>query len=325
MRSRAEVVKLVNSWIGKKESDGSHKSIIDIYNSYTGGLPRGIKMSYSWAWCACTWSALAIKLGYTDIMPIEISCGLLVEAAKKMGCWTEKDSHVPKIADAILYDWDDNGRGECTGWPDHIGTVVEVYPEAGYMVVTEGNCADMVKKRTVSINGQFIRGFVTPKYDESEVSPPIILTPGQSISSVAHEVIAGKWGNGDYRKNQLIACGYDPKAVQNEVNKILNGNADILDETTTLPIQVPETVKATCYAKARQTLYVGTYVTTDRLYCRNDAGTNKKALCVIPKGCQVTCYGYYTPFNGTDWLLICFKSNNTYYEGFASSKYLKMI
>ena len=41
-------------------------------------------MEYSWPWCACTWSALAIKLGYTDIMPIEISCPELIIAAKKM-------------------------------------------------------------------------------------------------------------------------------------------------------------------------------------------------------------------------------------------------
>ena len=53
--SRQKVVALARSWIGKNESDGSFKSIIDIYNSYEGTLPRGIKMQYDWAWCACTW------------------------------------------------------------------------------------------------------------------------------------------------------------------------------------------------------------------------------------------------------------------------------
>ena len=55
MRSRSEVVKLVSSWIGKKEADGSYKEIIDIYNSFTGAFPRGIRMKYGWSWCACTW------------------------------------------------------------------------------------------------------------------------------------------------------------------------------------------------------------------------------------------------------------------------------
>ncbi|MFQ7535872.1 MAG: hypothetical protein ACLRL6_00060 [Clostridium sp.] len=40
MYSRQAVVDLVESWIGKNEADGSYKSIIDIYNSFTGAFPR---------------------------------------------------------------------------------------------------------------------------------------------------------------------------------------------------------------------------------------------------------------------------------------------
>lgn len=101
--SRQAVADLVNSWVGKNEADGSYKTIIDIYNSYNGAFPRGIKMDYSWPWCACTWSAAAIKLGYTPIMPIEISCYYLIEAAKKKGIWIENDAHVPKVGEGVLY------------------------------------------------------------------------------------------------------------------------------------------------------------------------------------------------------------------------------
>lgn len=121
VKSRQVVIDLIRSWEGKNEADGSYKDIIDIYNSYTGKFPRGTKMQYNWAWCACTWSALAIKLGYTDIIPIEISCGYLIEAAKKMGVWKENDGFIPAPGDAILYDWDDKGVGENTGWPEHVG------------------------------------------------------------------------------------------------------------------------------------------------------------------------------------------------------------
>lgn len=79
MYSRQAVVDLAESWIGKNEADGSYKSIIDIYNSFTGAFPRGTKMAYEWEWCACTWSALAVALKYTAIMPIEISCYYLIE------------------------------------------------------------------------------------------------------------------------------------------------------------------------------------------------------------------------------------------------------
>ncbi len=43
----------------------------------------------------------------------------------------------------------------------------------------------------------------------------------KSVDQVAREVIAGKWGNGENRKNRLKAAGYDPASVQKCVNKML--------------------------------------------------------------------------------------------------------
>lgn len=326
MRSRDAVVNLVKSWNGKNEADGSYKSIIDIYNSYKGQLPRGIKMDYSWPWCACTWSALAIALGYTDIMPIEISCGLLIEKAKEMRVWVENDDYVPLPGDAVLYDWDDNGVGDNTGWPDHIGTVTYVNREAGYFEVFEGNCANAVKKRTVSINGKFIRGFITPRYmatvDNDLPSDDALRHPDKTVSEVAHEVITGIWGNGEERKKAIESYGYNYKDIQNEVNRILNGSSakpPYQDISNTPELK---RVSATCYAKFEDYALLGAYVTAADLYCRNDAGTNKKALCVIPKGTVVNCYGYHNFANGVIWPLISVKLGDTIYEGFCSMKYL---
>lgn len=47
----------------------------------------------------------------------------------------------------------------------------------------------------------------------------------KSISEIAKEVIAGKWGNGDDRKKKLTAAGYDYSAVQKEVNKQMSGSS----------------------------------------------------------------------------------------------------
>ena len=44
---------------------------------------------------------------------------------------------------------------------------------------------------------------------------------GKSVTEVAREVISGKWGNGNDRKNRLIAAGCDYSAVQREVNRLL--------------------------------------------------------------------------------------------------------
>lgn len=43
----------------------------------------------------------------------------------------------------------------------------------------------------------------------------------KSVSEIAREVIAGKWGTGNDRKNRLTKAGYDYNAVQAEVNKQL--------------------------------------------------------------------------------------------------------
>lgn len=323
MYSRQAVVDLVESWVGKKEADGSYKSIIDIYNSFTGKFPRNTKMEYGWAWCACTWSALAIALKYTPIMPIEISCFYLIEQAKKMGVWEENDARIPKLGEAVLYNWDDNGAGDDTGDPEHVGTVTYVNTASGYFVATEGNYGNAVKKRTVSINGRYIRGFIAPKYDSDAAQSHPVQTPGKSVSTVAHEVIAGQWGNGDARKNALKAAGYDPATIQAEVNKILNGSAATTTKPQPADQQITKTVKSTCYAREFDRSLAGEYKTTANLYCRNDAGSNKKALCVIPKGTTVHNYGYYNTFNGVKWLYITVTIDGIEYIGFSSKDYLK--
>ena len=50
---------------------------------------------------------------------------------------------------------------------------------------------------------------------------PTAAKPTKTISQLADEVIAGKWGNGQDRINRLKKAGYDPVAVQNKVNQKL--------------------------------------------------------------------------------------------------------
>lgn len=321
--SRQAVVDLVCSWEGLNEDDGSYQQIIDTYNSYDGDFPRGTQMQYGWAWCACTWSALAISLGYTEIMPIEISCHYLIERAKEMGCWQEDDSYVPSPGDAILYDWSDNGYGDDTTSPDHVGTVISVNEDAGYFVVMEGNYHDAVKRRTVSINGMYIRGFITPHYDDDTVAD-YIPSANKDIDTVAHEVIAGVWGTGEQRADNLESAGYNYHDVQERVNEILNGDA-ANDEFYEENRPTENKVTATCNPEMFSNDVAGTYVTTSDLYMRNDAGTNKKAMVVVPKDSKVRCYGYHSVYNGDDWLYVQVSLGDTLYTGFCHGDYLNGI
>lgn len=330
MYSREEVVKLARLWIGLNEKDGSYKEIIDIYNSASNRPRNNLKMQYDWSWCACFWSALSIALGYREIMPIEISCGNLIEEAKKMGIWVEADNYIPGIGDGIVYDWDDSGKGDCTGWPDHIGVIDSVNRESGYMVAIEGNYSNSVKRRTISLNGRYIRGFITPKYDNiPETLPPVDPKPNKSNETVAREVIAGHWGSGDERKQKLTAAGYAYGEVQRLVNQILNGNLPPVSDSPrgSSQTEIKKTVRASCAAKKFYINLAGTYRVTAQsgLYCRNDAGTNKRALCKIPYGCKVECFGYYNLSKSTRWLYVQFVLDNVQYTGFCSSDYLKRI
>lgn len=48
-------------------------------------------------------------------------------------------------------------------------------------------------------------------------------TERKTVNEIAHEVIAGLWGNGSKRKVQLEAAGYNYNTIQQVVNKILRG------------------------------------------------------------------------------------------------------
>jgi LysM repeat protein len=131
-----------------------------------------------------------------------------------MGIWTESDAYIPDPGDWILYDWDDSGRGDNVGGPDHVGIVEAV--TRSKITVIEGNKSKAVGERELSINGRYIRGFVVPKYSAMATSEK-----KKSVAVIAQEVIAGKWGTGSTRKKRLEAAGYDYDAVQKKVNEIL--------------------------------------------------------------------------------------------------------
>ena len=45
-------------------------------------------------------------------------------------------------------------------------------------------------------------------------------TVKKTVSVLAREVLAGKWGNGEERKRKLTDAGYNYQEVQKEVNRI---------------------------------------------------------------------------------------------------------
>lgn len=221
---RQKVLGFMQGWVGLKRSNRSHAPIIDTYNARTP-RPRGYKVTYTDAYCATTVSAAAIKAGFTDIMPIECSCYYLIEQAKKMGIWKENDAYVPKPADEILYDWDDGANyatTDNTGSPEHVGMVEAV--SGNKITVIEGNInGGNVGRRTLEVNGRYIRGYITPNYkSKASEKDPAPASGSAAGSSLAVGTIVNFTGNKHYTSANATS-GKSCKPGKAKITQVYNG------------------------------------------------------------------------------------------------------
>ena len=149
---RDKVVTAAKGWEGRRESDGSHREIIDLYNSHTPPA-RGYKMSYTDPWCSAFVSAAAIQAGLTDILPTECGCEEHIKRFQALGSWTEEDGYVPAPGDIVT---------ACDGKT---------------VTVIEGNLNHAVGYRTIPVNGRFIRGYGVPDYASLADKPQSTVPP----------------------------------------------------------------------------------------------------------------------------------------------------
>lgn len=132
------------------------------------------------------------------------------------GAWIPRGG-TPKPGDQIFFGPE--------GSEQHTGIVVKVTSTMVYTV--EGNSSDMTAARSYSRTDSWITGYGRPKYTgtSSGSSGSTVTTPKKTVAEVAQEVIDGKWGNGDDRKNRLTAAGYSYASVQAKVNEILSSKS----------------------------------------------------------------------------------------------------
>lgn len=158
---RRKIVDQAKSWVGKIEADGTHRVIIDVYNSIVP-LPRGYRMRYTDPWCAAFVSAVAQVCGLTRIVFPECACDPMIALYKAAGRWMEDDGYVPRPGDLLFYDWQDTGLGDNGGSADHVGLVAEV--KGRRIRLIEGNCGDAVCYQVREADSLFIRGYGLPDY-----------------------------------------------------------------------------------------------------------------------------------------------------------------
>ena len=214
---RQKVADIINAWVGATKGSAKHLEILEIYNSHKP-LARGYKMQVKDAYCAATVSAAYIKAGIAEYTGTECGVEKFTVVAKGKGIWIENDAHTPKIGDACVYDWDDTGKGDCTGAGDHIGIVTQ--EGASSFVVTEGNMTGgKVGKRTMAINGQYIRGFICP--DFATIAKKLGGTSGGTATAGGPTIYTVK--SGDSLSKLAAKCGPTVDTLV-EINAIQNRN-----------------------------------------------------------------------------------------------------
>lgn len=181
------------------------------------GFYNGKKNGYSWCdifvdWCFV--KAFGVDRALELLCQPKKSCGAGVgyscDYYKNNGQFFTK----AQIGDQIFFK---NSKGVRT----HTGLVVGV--DDKYVYTIEGNAGDGVREKKYTHNSSSIYGYGRPNYiiEEPNLEVP---TPTKSIDEIAKEVIAGKWGNGDDRKNRLNNAGYNYSEVQAKVNQMLKGS-----------------------------------------------------------------------------------------------------
>ncbi len=165
-----QIIDIMDSWVGLSRAKGTHKPIIDLYNSHKP-LARGYAVTYTDNYCDATVSAAFIKAGAVDLIG-GTECGVEehVKLFKKAGIWIEDGTITPEKGDIIVFNWDDATQPN-DGYSDHIEVVRSVGSKN--FETTGGNMnGGIVGHRTVAIGWGYIRGFARPKYAKANSSTP---------------------------------------------------------------------------------------------------------------------------------------------------------
>ena len=333
-----QIIDVMKSWIGMSRSKGTHKPIIDLYNSHKP-LARGYAVSYTDDYCDTTVSAAFIKLDAVDLIG-GTECGVEehINILKAKGIWNEDGTIVPKPGYIICYNWDDATQPN-DGWADHIGIVESVNTQNRTLTVIEGNMSGgVVGERTIPIGWGYIRGYGCPKYTDSSGT-----TTGNETSNKKDYLSKGDNGpEVNTMQTMLITVGYPcgssgadgdfgagtEKALKNyqKDHKLepdgcygskSKASLEALYKKAQAAMSQPATTEA---AQSFNKVKAGAYKTTSDLWMRAGAGKEKSGILVVPKGKTVQCYGYYsTASDKTAWLYVVYNGKT----GFCSSKYLK--
>lgn len=213
------VLNLARKHMGARTGSGAHKKMVDDYNAISP-RPVGYKANYRDDWCDIFVTWLFDQTNQSSLIGRECGVQRHLNIFRRKGIWNGRTR--PQSGDIVIFDW----QGHNAGWADHIGIVEKI---SGNTVTTiEGNTGSprQVGRRTMQWNANYVVGYARPQYASKPVT-----TQGAtgSLTTIAHEVIRGEWGNQPERNQKLKTAGFDASKVQDAVNNILGGNTKSIE------------------------------------------------------------------------------------------------
>lgn len=200
------VIELARSQIGVTENPPDSNLVK--YNTWYYGHP------YSAPWC-CTFIMWLFR-SEPNLLKRTASCSDLLRWCKS----NKLDVAQPQKGDLVFFNFNNPGV-----MAQHIG-IVERVMGAKDIYSIEGNTSEkgsqdnggavLRKHRT----GKCIVAYARPKYVHGTITN---ITNHKTNEEIAAEVIAGKWGVGNDRRQRLSAAGYNYQEIQKLVNQILRG------------------------------------------------------------------------------------------------------
>ena len=210
------ILNVARKYLGVRKGTANHQTLINAYNKVQP-RPLGYAVTYQDDWCDAFVTAVADEAGASSLMGRECGVERHKNIFKQKGIWHQLKSngntYIPQPGDVVIFQW----NNQRTAWAHHIGYVESV--SGSHITTIEGNTTingvSQVARRTYHQYAGCIQGYARPSYGTGQVRK------GLSHEVVAEEVRQGKWGNGEERVKRLSEAGYDPKKVQDEVNKLL--------------------------------------------------------------------------------------------------------
>lgn len=205
-----KIIELARAQIGITEMPPNSNNVK--YNTWYYGKPVS---GSAYPWC-CTFIEWLFK--GTNLIKRTASCSDLLRWCQANALIVDK----PKMGDLVFFNFDNpKVLAQHIGIVDKAKGIKDIYSIEGNTSEkgSQDNGGAVLRKHRT---GKCIVAYARPRYSNAQGTLTNI-TNHKTNEEIAAEVIAGKWGTGNDRRQRLSNAGYNYQEIQKLVNQILKG------------------------------------------------------------------------------------------------------